>query len=292
MVKKRRHGDRTSPDTVISNFAGPQFKWIYLVTALIVVLFPLYWLVTNAFKLEQEYRAYPPVIWPSQLTMENFVKIFTESQLMESLGNSIIISVVTTVVTLFIGSMAAYAVSRGSLGSKMRHFFGVWFMVQKMYPAICTAIPVYMVMRSMKLIDTLLALIIMNTSFNLPLVIWLMMGFFEQVHYALEESAQLDGCGFIHRFFSIVLPITKPGLISSAILTFTATWNEFLFAVILSIKRSKTLPVIIAGFITDRGLEWGPMAATAMITLIPVVLLTWAVQKDFVKGMAMGAVKG
>ena len=126
MVKKRRHGDRASPDTVISNFAGPQFKWIYLVTALIVVLFPLYWLVTNAFKLEQEYRAYPPVIWPSQLTMENFVKIFTESQLMESLGNSIIISVVTTVVTLFIGSMAAYAVSRGSLGSKMRHFFGVW----------------------------------------------------------------------------------------------------------------------------------------------------------------------
>ena len=164
MVKRRRHADRTSPDAVISNFAGPQFKWIYLVTALIVVLFPLYWLVTNAFKLEQEYRAYPPVIWPSQFTMENFIKIFTESQLMESLSNSVIISVVTTVITLFIGSMAAYAVSRGTLGRRMKHFFGVWFMVQKMYPAICTAIPVYMVMRSMKLIDTLVALIIMNTS--------------------------------------------------------------------------------------------------------------------------------
>lgn len=292
MVRKRKLGDATSTDVIISNFAGRYFKWIYLIVALIGVLFPLYWLITNAFKLEQEYRAYPPVIWPSEFTMENFVKIFTQSQLMESLTNSAIVSVVTTVITLLIGSMAAYAVSRGALGRKMKNFFGVWFLVQKMYPAICTAIPVYLVMRNLKLIDTLAALIIMNTSFNLPLVIWLMMGFFEQVPYSLEESAQLDGCGFMQRFFRIVLPITKPGLISSAILTFTATWNEFLFAVILSIKKSKTLPVIIAGFITDRGLEWGPMAATALITLVPVVLLTWAVQKDFVKGMAMGAVKG
>ena len=165
-------------------------------------------------------------------------------------------------------------------------------MVQKMYPAIATAIPVYLVMRSLKLIDTLLAMIIMNTSFNLPLVIWLMMGFFEQVPYELEESAMLDGSGFTHRFFNIILPITKPGLVASAILTFTATWNEFLFAVILSINKSKTLPVVIAGFITDRGLAWGPMAASALVTLVPVVILTLLVQKDFVKGMAMGAVKG
>ena len=164
--------------------------------------------------------------------------------------------------------------------------------MQKMYPAIATAIPVYLVMRSLRLIDTLTAMIVMNTSFNLPLVIWLMMGFFEQVPYELEESAMLDGSGFAHRFFNVILPITKPGLVASAILTFTATWNEFLFAVILSINKAKTLPVVIAGFITDRGLAWGPMAATSLVTLLPVVVLTLIVQKDFVKGMAMGAVKG
>ena len=147
-------------------------------------------------------------------------------------------------------------------------------------------------MRNLHLMDTLAALIIMNTSFNLPLVIWLMMGFFEQLPFELEESAMLDGCGFARCFFNIIMPITKPGLIASAILTFVATWNEFLFAVILSIKRSKTLPVVIAGFITDRGLAWGPMAATAVITLLPVILLVWLVQKDFVNGLAMGAVKG
>ena len=218
--------------------------------------------------------------------------MFSKNQLLGNLINSATIAVVTTVITLLVGSMAAYAVQRGPLGRKTKNLFGLWFMVQKMYPAIATAIPVYLVMRSLHLIDTLLAMIIMNTSFNLPLVIWLMMGFFEQVPYELEESAMLDGSGFVHRFFHVILPITKPGLVASAILTFTATWNEFLFAVILSINKAKTLPVVIAGFITDRGLAWGPMAATSLVTLIPVVILTLIVQKDFVKGMAMGAVKG
>ena len=289
---KRRKKDLASTDYVISNFAGPYVKWILVVFSLVSVIFPLYWLTISAFKLEQDYRAYPPVFFPSQLTLDSFIEVFTKNQLMNNLINSATISVVTTVITLLIGSMAAYAVKRGPLGKKAKNFFGLWFMVQKMYPAIATAIPVYLVMRSLKLIDTLLAMIIMNTSFNLPLVIWLMMGFFEQVPYELEESAMLDGSGFTHRFFNIILPITKPGLVASAILTFTATWNEFLFAVILSINKSKTLPVVIAGFITDRGLAWGPMAASALVTLVPVVILTLLVQKDFVKGMAMGAVKG
>ena len=289
---KRRKKDLASTDYVISNFAGPYVKWILVVFSLVSVIFPLYWLTISAFKLEQDYRAYPPVFFPSQLTLDSFIEVFTKNQLMNNLINSATISVVTTVITLLIGSMAAYAVQRGPLGKKAKNFFGLWFMVQKMYPAIATAIPVYLVMRSLKLIDTLLAMIIMNTSFNLPLVIWLMMGFFEQVPYELEESAMLDGSGFTHRFFNIILPITKPGLVASAILTFTATWNEFLFAVILSINKSKSLPVVIAGFITGRGLAWGPMAASALVTLVPVVILTLLVQKDFVKGMAMGAVKG
>lgn len=292
MVKNHKRKHLVTVDDVVSNFAGPYVKWILVVVSLIAVLFPLYWLGISAFKVEQDYLAYPPVLIPTRFTLDSFIEIFTKNRLWKNLGNSFVVATVTTVVTLIVGSMAAYAVQRGPLGSKARSAFGLWFMVQKMYPAIATAIPVYLVMRKLKLIDTLAALIIMNTSFNLPLVIWLMMGFFEQVPYALEESALLDGCGFMQRFFRVVLPITKPGLIASAILTFTATWNEFLFAVILSIKRSKTLPVVIAGFITDKGLAWGPMAATTLVTLIPVVVLTLLVQKDFVKGMAMGAVKG
>ena len=292
MVKRRRSKDMASSDYVISNFGGPVVKWGLLVASLVGVIFPLYWLALSAFKLDRDHRSYPPVFFPSEFTLDHFIEVFTKNQLLQNLINSATISVVTTVITLLIGSMAAYAVQRGPLGRKTKDFFGLWFMVQKMYPAIATAIPVYLVMRSLRLIDSLAAMIIMNTSFNLPLVIWLMMGFFEQVPYELEESAMLDGSGFIHRFFNVVLPITKPGLVASAILTFTATWNEFLFAVILSINKAKTLPVVIAGFITDRGLAWGPMAATSLVTLLPVIILTLIVQKDFVKGMAMGAVKG
>ncbi|MBR5792711.1 MAG: carbohydrate ABC transporter permease, partial [Ruminiclostridium sp.] len=241
MVKHRRTKDRASSDYVISNFAGPFVKWGLLISSLAGVIFPLYWLALSAFKLDRDHRSYPPVFFPSEFTLDHFIEVFTKNQLLQNLINSATISVVTTVITLLVGSMAAYAVQRGPLGRKTKDFFGLWFMVQKMYPAIATAIPVYLVMRSLRLIDSLAAMIIMNTSFNLPLVIWLMMGFFEQVPYELEESAMLDGSGFVHRFFNVVLPITKPGLVASAILTFTATWNEFLFAVILSINKAKTL---------------------------------------------------
>lgn len=291
-TKRRKARDYTSIDSIVSTFAGRPVKYVIIVLSVLMVLFPLYWLISSSFKVQQDYLAYPPVVFPTRFTLDSFVEVFTRDKLFSHFANSVVISIVTTLVTILFGSMAAYAVVRGPIGKRARSFFGIWFLIQKMYPAIATAIPVYLVIRALGLMDTQGALIIMNTSFNLPLVIWLMMGFFEQTPYAMEESAMLDGCTFTGRFFRIILPITKPGLIASAILTFVATWNEFLFAVILTIKRSKTLPVVIAGFITDRGLAWGPMAATAFITLVPVVILTWLVQKDFVNGLAMGAVKG
>ncbi len=290
--QKKKVKDVTSIDAVISNFAGVPVKIFLLISSVTMVVFPLYWLVTSSFKQSQDYLAYPPVIIPKSFTLDSYVEVFTRDKIWMYLTNTFAITLATTIITLVIGSMAAYAVVRGPIGKRARALFGLWFLVQKMYPAIATAIPVYLVMRTLRLMDTKTALVIMNTSFNLPLVIWLMMGFFEQIPFVIEESAVLDGCGFTRRFFSIVMPITKPGLIASAILTFVATWNEFLFAVILSIKSAKTLPVVIAGFITDRGLAWGPMAATALITLLPVVVLVWMVQKDFVQGLAMGAVKG
>lgn len=291
-LKKKRYRDHAAADTIISNFAGPYVRFLLIIVSVLSVLFPLYWLITGSFKPEQDYLAYPPVLIPTSATLNSYLEVFTRDKLLDYFLNTVIISFATTALTVLFGSMAAYAVARGPIGKKAKNFFGVWFLIEKMYPAIATAIPVYLVMRTLKLIDTRSALTIMNTSFNLPLVIWLMMGFFEQTPYSIEESAMLDGCSFAGRFFRIILPITKPGLIASTILTFVATWNEFLFAVILSIKRSKTLPVVIAGFITDRGLAWGPMSATAVVTLIPVVILTWLVQKDFVNGLAMGAVKG
>ena len=276
---------------VMVNFLGKPFKWIFLAITFLAVIIPFYWLFTNAFKYEQEYLASPPVLIPTKITIENFIKIITEDGALKGLYNSLTIGLTTTLTTIFFGSLAAYTLVRGKISRKVKNIFLYWFIIQKMYPAICTAIPIFIVMKNLGLIDTKIALIIMNTSFNLPLVIWIMIGFFQGVPNEIIEASKIDGCNMWQSFSQVVLPIIKTGLIAAAILTFVATWNEFLFAVILSINRAKTLPVIIAGFITDRGLDWGPMAAMGVLIIVPVIIIVWALQKDFVKGLSMGAIK-
>ncbi len=292
MKKKKIRALDPPSERVIGNFAGKPVRILIIVVTMLLILFPLYWLGSSALKVKADYLAKPPILWPTRITMDNFANVLGKDGIVSQFMNTLIVAGVSTAISVVFGSMAAYSTVRGKFSKAIRNAFGMWFMIQKMYPAIATAIPVYLVMRKLHLIDTLTALIIMNTSFNLPLVIWLMMGFFEQVPYELEESAKIDGAGFVERFFRIVFPVTKPGIIASAILAFVGSWNEFLFAVILSINKSKTLPVVIAGFITDKGLEWGPMAATALVTLIPILIVVWIAQKDFVQGLAMGAVKG
>ncbi len=292
MSRKRNKTSSSVSERVIGDFAGRPIRVFIVVISLIAILFPLYWLIANSLRTKTDYLANPPILFYAPVTFQNYQKILVENGIYKQFANTFVVAAVSTIIAVVFGSMAAYSTVRGRIAKKIRNFFGLWFMIQKMYPAIATAIPVYLVMRHLRLIDTRFALIIMNTSFNLPLVIWLMMGFFEQIPLELEESAKIDGANFVQRFFRIVFPVTTPGIIASAILAFVGAWNEFLFAVILSVNRSKTLPVVIAGFITDRGLEWGPMAATAVITLLPILVVVWALQKNFVQGLAMGAVKG
>lgn len=292
MSRKRNKTSSSVSERVIGDFAGRPIRVFIVVISLIAILFPLYWLIANSLRTKTDYLANPPILFNAPVTFQNYQKILVENGIYKQFANTFVVAAVSTIIAVVFGSMAAYSTVRGRIAKKIRNFFGLWFMIQKMYPAIATAIPVYLVMRHLRLIDTRFALIIMNTSFNLPLVIWLMMGFFEQIPLELEESAKIDGANFVQRFFRIVFPVTTPGIIASAILAFVGAWNEFLFAVILSVNRSKTLPVVIAGFITDRGLEWGPMAATAVITLLPILVVVWALQKNFVQGLAMGAVKG
>jgi len=286
-----RHKDVDKVGQITSNFLSRPFKWIMVTLSTFMVIFPLYWLTTSAVKLKQDYMASPPVFLPTHITLNNFVEIFTNDGVTQGFINSIVVAVFATLLCVVFGSLAAYSIVKGNMSKKLKNAFGFWFLIQKMYPAIATAIPIYLVVRNLHLMDTQLALIIMNVSFNLPLIIWLMIGFFEDVPDGIEEAGKIDGCNMWQRFWLLVVPIAKPGLIASSILTFIAAWNEFLFACILTVSRAKTLPVIIAGFITDRGLEWGPMAAMGVVLIVPVVILVWSLQKDFVKGLSMGAVK-
>jgi multiple sugar transport system permease protein len=190
------------------------------------------------------------------------------------------------------GSMASYSLINGALPKRIKNIMAGWFLVQKMYPAIVVAVPVFYIIRSLRLMDNVLSLIIMNTSFNLPLVILLMIGFYQEAPFEVEEQSMLDGCTLPQRYLYVTTPMVKSGLIATGMLTFVFSWNEFLYAVILTVNRSKPLTVLVAGFITDKALIWGPMAAMGCVVVLPVLLIMWLMQRDFITGISAGALKG
>lgn len=278
--------------SALSNFLTSPVKVVVLAVIMVSVLFPLYWLVSNSFKMEQDYFAQPPVMFPHPGTLKNFIDIFQKYQLVRGFKNSFLIASLTTIVTVFFGSLASYSLTNGFLPKRMKEVLAGWFLIQKMYPAVVVAVPVFFVISRLKLMDSVLSLVIMNSSFNLPLVILLMIGFYQEAPYEVEEQSMLDGCDLWQRFFYITTPMTKAGLVAVGMLTFVASWNEFLYAVILSISKAKPLTVIIAGFITDKGLAWGPMAAMGCVVILPVLVLMWTMQRDFISGVSAGALKG
>ena len=275
----------------LSNFLSGPVKVFFLVCLLASILFPLYWLLSNSFKLEQEYFAKPPIMIPSTLTGINYTELFTKYNALRPLINSILIASITTVFSFVFGSLAAYSLVNGYLPKKIRKVLGGWFLIQKMYPAIVVAVPVFYVFSKLRLLDNIFSLIIMNTSFNLPLVIILLVGFYTEAPYELEEQGMLEGCSLFQRYLFITTPMVKAGLIAVGMLTFIASWNEFLYGVILSVNKAKPLTVTIAGFITDMGLRWGPMAAMGCLIIVPVLVLMWMMQRDFISGVSAGALK-
>lgn len=287
-----RVGSRRVRQGYLSNFIGSPARIIILLILFVVILFPFYWMITNAFKLEQEYFSSPPIMFPSRITGQNFIDIVQKYEVFKGLINSIMIATGATIFTVVFGSMASYSLINGALPRRLKGVFAGWFLVQKMYPAIVVAVPVFYIIRSLRLMDNVLSLIIMNTSFNLPLVILLMIGFYQEAPFEVEEQSMLDGCTLPQRYLYVTTPMVKSGLIATGMLTFVYSWNEFLYAVILTVNKSKPLTVLIAGFITDKALIWGPMAAMGCVVVFPVLMIMWLMQRDFIGGISAGALKG
>jgi ABC-type glycerol-3-phosphate transport system permease component len=285
-------GSRRGRDLQLSNFLSLPVRILVVAALLAAILFPLYWLASNSLKEEQEYYHSPPIMFPTKITGQNFVDIVVNRGLFPGLKNSLLIATFTTLVTVLFGSLASYSLVNGMLPRRIKRAFAWWFLIQKMYPAIVIAVPVFYIIRSLRLMDRVAALVLMNASFNLPLVILLMVGFFQEAPFEVEEQSMLDGANLLQRFFYITSPMVKSGLIATGMLTFVASWNEFLYAVILTIVRAKPLTVLIAGFITDKALVWGPMAAMGCVVIVPVLVIMWLMQRDFISGVSAGALKG
>lgn len=265
--------------------------WLAIGIGLVVVLVPFLWLVTTSFKQQVDYLAYPPRLIPRTWTLEGYRVLFQRNQLGHFFLNSVIIALASTGLSVFFGALAAYSLSRARLPFKLNGIIAFWMLLTRMYPAIATAIPYFLIIRDLQLLDTRWALIVTYTAFNLPFVIWLMIGFYEELPPELERAALIDGCNTWQRFTRIVLPLSAPALVATAILAVILAWNEFLFAVMLTRTEAKTLPVVMSGFITDKGMLWDQMTALGVITVLPVLVFAVAVQRYLVRGLTLGAVK-
>jgi multiple sugar transport system permease protein len=266
-------------------------RWVTIALALAITIVPFFWLVTTSFKRQIDYLAYPPVVFPDAWTLEGYRVLFQQQDLGHFFANSVIITLASTALAVLLGALAAYSLARARFPFKLNGILAFWMLLTRMYPAIATAIPYFLILRDLRLLDTRPALIVTYTAFNLPFVVWLLIGFYEELPPELERAAMIDGCGAWQRFWKIVLPLSAPALVATAILSAVLAWNEFLFAVMLTRINAKTLPVVMSGFITDKGTQWDQMTALGVITVLPVLIFALAVQRYLVRGLTLGAVK-
>ncbi len=266
------------------------FLWITLAVILVLYGFPFLYLLLTSFKTPLDAIAVPPSVFPSQWTLENYVTALAKDGVVPSLINSGVTALISTVLSLVLAVPAAYAITRYRTPSG--RVFVLAALVTRMVPTIAVGAPLVETMRTLGLTDTSFGLAIAHTTISLPLSIWLMASFFESVPDELEEAAKVDGASRLGALWLVVLPVVSGGLAVTAIFAFLASWNEFLFSLLLTSVRAQTTPIVIANFQTQFGLDWGAMTALAAVYSIPVILLTLALQRHIVAGLTLGAVKG
>lgn len=264
--------------------------WTLLAAAMVLYGFPFLYLLFTSFKTPIDTIAVPPTILPNEWTLENYANALGRSGVPASFINSIQTAVISTVLSLVLAVPAAYGITRYKTLSG--RIFIMAALVTRMVPPVAIGIPLAAMMGTLGLSDTPIALSIAHTTISLPLSIWLMSSFFEAVPQDLEEAATVDGCSQLGALWRVVIPVVSGGIAVTAIFAFLASWNEFLFALLMTAIRSQTTPVVIANFQTQFGLDWGSMTALAAVYSIPVILLTLLLQRKIVAGMTLGAVKG
>ena len=268
-------------------------KYLALTIAVLCAFLPVYWMLTISLKTEIDQFADPPKWLSFSPTLEHFTDAFVNRSFGQYLLTSAVVAVVSTLCALFIGTLAAYSLARFRLPYNLDSKLSLWILSTRMFPAIVTAVPLFLMMRDLRLLNTRLSLIIVYTAFNLPFVVWMMRGFFAELPRDLEEAALIDGDSRIGALFRIVLPLVAPGLAATAVFCLIVSWNEFLFALVLTqTDAAMTLPVGIAGRVTQYEIKWGVMSAAGTVAIVPILVFALAVQKYLVRGLSLGAVKG
>lgn len=257
-----------------------------VILVLIPFLFPFLWILSASFKTQAQIVAMPPV-WIFTPTLENYARVFVEQDFGRFLLNSSIIAVGSTLLSLLIGLPAAYTISRYK-----QNGLGIFILIARLMPGISYLIPWYILFSKLRMIDTFTTLIASHMLVGLPLIVWIMVNYFDGLPHELEEAAQVDGCTLQGAFFKIVLPLSGPGIITASTLSFLFSWNNFMFSLVLSAEETKTLPIAVYNFVSYADVSWGPVMAATIVIIAPAIILTMVFQRYVIKGLTMGAVKG
>ena len=273
---------------------GPNiFKYALVLLGVVASLAPVYWMATISLKSEVDQFAVPPRWFNFTPTLVHYKDAFLTRSFGQYLLTSVTVAVASTLFALVLGTLAAYALARFRLPHKLDTRLALWILSTRMFPPIVTAVPLFLMMRDVRLLNTKASLIIVYTAFNLPFVVWMMRGFFMEVPREMEEAARVDGDSRIGALWRVVLPLVVPGLAATAVFCLIISWNEFLFALVLTqTDAAMTLPVGIAGRVTQYEIKWGVMSAAGVVAMMPILVFAMAVQRYLVRGLSLGAVKG
>ena len=255
-----------------------------------VWVFPVLWALLTSFKTERDVLAYPPV-WFFEPTLANYREVlFGPSSIVPNLWSSFVVATATTVLTMLIAIPAAYALGR--LRYPLKRATGFYVLVTQMLPPVGLIIPYYLVLQKLGALDTYGGLAVIYLTFALPFAIWLMVSYFEDVPFEMEEAALLDRAGRLRALWHVILPQVRGGIAVTTIFVFLNAWNEFMFAVVLGGNRVRTVTVAMFNFISVEQTQWAKVAAGAMLAMLPVILIGFFAQRHIVKGLTVGAVKG
>jgi len=267
--------------------------YVTIAVALVLTLFPVYWIASNSFKYDIDIFSVPPQWFPVNPVLKHYHAAFVERPFLQYALNSLIIAVATTLVSLVLGTMAGYALARFRFPGQWRYQISFWILSTRMMPPIVTIIPLYIAFNYFDMLNTKLAVVIAYTAFNLPFATWMMKSYFQDLPVELEEAAMVDGDTRWGAFLRVALPLARPGLAATAIFCLIISWNEFLLALVLTLtERSQTLPIGIAGRVTQYNTYWGEISAAGFTACIPIMIFAFIVQKHLVRGLSFGAVKG
>jgi multiple sugar transport system permease protein len=274
----------------LGRWAGHALTYLGIVVALVFFLGPFFWIITTSLKGNEDYFAFPPVWVPEQPSLGHYVRLFTNASGLRYFTNSLVISTLSMAAAIIVSLPTAYAIARWRFGGGV---LSTVLLVLRMLPAIALIIPLYIMYKALGLTNTYIGLVIVYTVVYIPFAVWLLVGFLRDFPVEIEEAALIDGCSRLRALVTVVTPIIAPGLAVVALFAFIATWNEFLFAVVLTGIETKTMMVLVTSF-TSGGTDmfYGEASASVVLGVLPAFVVAFGLQRYLVKGLALGGTKG